>query len=124
MFELNVRTHFCAAHHLVGYRGDCAANHGHTWEVTVFVSGERLDDNGFLIDFRDLKNTVGKVVKTLDHSDLNALDTFQKDSPTSENIARFLFTELSDKLNTDRVRVSRISVQETPGVAALYSEDK
>ena len=49
MFEVSVRAHFSAAHHLPGYPGTCASAHGHNWEVEVFVRGEELDDDTLLL---------------------------------------------------------------------------
>lgn len=124
MFELSIKTHFSGAHHLEGYPGKCAEHHGHTWKVEVFVRGEKLDKDGILIDFSSLRETVGSVLNTIDHSDLNTLDAFKKQSPTSENIAAFLFKQLSTDLNCDTYRISRVSVQETPGTKADYWEEK
>ena len=32
-YEINVQTHFSAAHHLRGYPGNCEKPHGHNWIV-------------------------------------------------------------------------------------------
>jgi len=120
MFEISVRTHFSAAHHLEGYGGACASLHGHNWEVEVFVSGERLNNTGILLDFRVLKDAVTELLDGLDHSDLNALDVFKGKNPTSENIAEFLHGELSRKLNSESYHISRVTIHETPGTGASY----
>jgi len=44
-------------------------------------------------------------------------------NPTSENIARFLYGELSRKLNADGVKVSRVKVSETPAAGVCYWEE-
>lgn len=122
MFEVSVRTHFSGAHHLEGYPGKCAAHHGHNWEVEVFVRGERLNDIGILADFRHIKDAVKNILDKIDHSDLNTSDAFKEENPTSENIARFLYRELSAKLNCDTYKIHRVSVRETPGTGASYWE--
>ncbi|MFC1462654.1 6-carboxytetrahydropterin synthase QueD [Verrucomicrobiota bacterium] len=121
MFEVSVRMHFSAAHHLEGYRGGCEEQHGHNWEVEVFVGGDALDEIGMLVDFRDVKGVLAAELDRLDHHDLNTLDVFGANNPTSERIAEFLFNKLSRKLNTENRHVSRVSVQETPGAKASYS---
>ena len=123
MFEVSVRSHFSAAHHLDGYRGGCEAQHGHNWEIEVYIEGEKLDEIGMLVDFRDVKDALAAELDKLDHRDLNTLDMFGADNPTSERIAEFLFKELSKKLNVEGRRVSRVSVQETPGSTASYAGD-
>ena len=123
VFEIYVETHFSAAHCLKGYPGDCARVHGHNWIIEVFVRCRRLNDIGIGIDFRDIKQAVRDVVQRLDHSNLNELPPFKHENPTSENIARFLYHELAERLNSDDVSISRIKVSETPGAGATYWEE-
>ena len=123
MYELSVKTHFSAAHRLVGYAGQCANPHGHNWEVEIAVRGAQLNDLGILVDFRELKSAVREALQELDHCDLNSLPPFLKTNPTSENIARYLHERLSAKPISAGCRVSRVTVCETPGTAASYWED-
>jgi 6-pyruvoyltetrahydropterin/6-carboxytetrahydropterin synthase len=122
MFELKVRSRFSAAHRLEGYAGKCATLHGHNWDVDVLVSGEDLDGQGILVDFKVLKQAVVQVLEEIDHRDLNEVNAFRSVNPTSENIARYLFRCLSQKLNQPAYRVSRVSVWETSESCASYWE--
>jgi len=122
MYEVSITTHFSAAHHLKGYAGACSALHGHNWEVEVFVRGEKLNATGILLDFRKLKDAVGRLLKALDHADLNRLKMFEGANPTSENLARLLFAKLARKLNCAEYRVAKVTVRETPGSRASYWE--
>ena len=122
MYELSIRTHFSAAHHLEGYAGSCASHHGHNWDVEVFVQGDRLNDTGILVDFRRLRERVKRVMAAIDHSDLNTLDAFRDRNPTSENVARFLYGRLTEELEEEACRLSRVAVRETPGTQASYWE--
>lgn len=121
MYELSVKKHFSAAHHLSGYNGKCAEMHGHNWEIDVFVAGEKLNDIGILLDFRLLKDMVGDILGELDHADLNQLDSFKTANPTSENIARFVCDRLSERIEELNCRVSRVIVRETPETSASYT---
>jgi 6-pyruvoyltetrahydropterin/6-carboxytetrahydropterin synthase len=123
VFEVYVQTHFSAAHRLEGYPGDCSRTHGHNWIVEVFVKCSALNDIGIGVDFRDIKLSVKEVLSGLDHFDLNDLEPFKKTNPTSENIAKFLYKELSRKLNAHTVQVSKVKVSETPGAGAFYWEE-
>lgn len=123
VFEVYVKSHFSAAHSLRGYPGDCARVHGHNWMVEVFVRCAQLDELGIGIDFRDIKAAVTEVLAGLDHRDLNDLPLFADQNPSSENIARFLYKELSRKLNTREIHISRVKVSETPGAGAFYWEE-
>lgn len=65
---------FDSAHQLVGHKGKCANVHGHTYKLEVILKGllkgpENESDEGFVIDFSDVKDIVKKiVVDQLDHS--------------------------------------------------------
>ncbi len=120
MFELSVKSHFSAAHRLVAYDGSCAALHGHNWDVEVFIRGEELDASGLLVDFKEVKAAVKRVLADVDHVDLNATDAFGALSPSSENIARFLYERLSEEINDERCAVHRVAVYETPTSRAVY----
>jgi 6-pyruvoyltetrahydropterin/6-carboxytetrahydropterin synthase len=120
MFELSVKSHFSAAHRLVEYDGSCAALHGHNWDVEVFIRGEELDASGLLVDFKEVKAAVKRVLELVDHVDLNATDAFGNLSPSSENIARFLYDRLSEEINDERCAVHRVAVDETPTSRAVY----
>lgn len=122
MYRLKIHTYFAAAHCLTHYQGDCENLHGHNWRVEVAVTARELDKAGLGIDFKILKAETNALLKTLDHKYLNNLAPFADLSPSSENIARFLYHELSSKLNTDNVRVEMITVWESDFANASYYE--
>jgi 6-pyruvoyltetrahydropterin/6-carboxytetrahydropterin synthase len=123
VFEVYIKTHFSAAHCLEGYQGDCARIHGHNWIIEVFVQCKELDNIGIGIDFRDIKKAVKEVLSELDHFNLNELPPFREVNPTSENISKYLYQQLSKKLNSDVIKVSKIKTSETPGAGAFYWEE-
>lgn len=82
-----------------------------------------MNEIGIAMDFREIKEAVKEVLSEMDHADLNDLPAFQHLNPTSENVAQFLYREVSRRLNTQRTRVSRVKVCETPGAGASYWEE-
>jgi 6-pyruvoyltetrahydropterin/6-carboxytetrahydropterin synthase len=123
IFELSVETHFSAAHALKGYPGDCANLHGHNWIIQVYVQCRDLDSIGIGIDFRVVKDHVQDVLSGLDHGYLNELPAFRNINPSSENVARYLYGELVKRIQSDRIKVSRVRVSETPNTGAVYWEE-
>ena len=89
----------------------------------MFLRGLELDATGVLVDFGNVKEAVAVAVKQLDHTDLNGLPAFAVANPTTENLARFLFGELSAKLSDERYRIFRVRVSESPSTAVSYTED-
>ena len=122
MYELEITKHFSGAHKLAGYPGDCRKLHGHNWNVTVLLQASELDEIGIALDFKILKKELNEVIGRFDHAYLNELEEFADCNPTSENLARIIYGELSVRLNDDRIKVARVSVEESPGSRASYFE--
>jgi 6-pyruvoyltetrahydropterin/6-carboxytetrahydropterin synthase len=120
--EVTIEMEFSSAHALRGYRGKCENTHGHNYKVEVHVVGDRLNDIGLLVDFRDLKDATRRVVDYLDHKNINDLPPFDVElNPSAENLAMFFFHEVSQAINGDRVRVHKVRVWETSTCSATYS---
>jgi 6-pyruvoyltetrahydropterin/6-carboxytetrahydropterin synthase len=123
MYRLMIKTSFAAAHNLINYQGDCENLHGHNWRVEVVVAAKELDKAGLGIDFKILKKQTNSLLDELDHKYLNDLTPFQNDSPSSENISRYLFERLSETLNNEKITVEKINVWESENACASYSLD-
>lgn len=123
MYELKIITQFAAAHRLENFCGKCEALHGHNWKVEVFLVGEQLDEAGLLLDFGQIKAGTKTLLEEFDHKYLNELEAFRKQNPSSENLARHLFDQLTTVLNRDGVRVSRVNVWESDTSCASYYRD-
>ncbi|MBW1716709.1 MAG: 6-carboxytetrahydropterin synthase QueD [Deltaproteobacteria bacterium] len=122
MFELKVITDFAAAHQLRNFRGNCERLHGHNWKVEVTLSGDKLNEAGLLIDFREIKEATDGILKELDHSFLNDLPQFKNENPSSENIAAYLFQKLSGELNDNHLKVTKVTAWESDSTCASYSD--
>jgi 6-pyruvoyltetrahydropterin/6-carboxytetrahydropterin synthase len=118
MFEVKVQGSFSAAHNLRDYSGDCERLHGHNWLVELAVGGVR-DDSGMVVDFRILKDSLGRVLGGLDHQYLNDLDYFKKRNTTTENIAEYIYGEASHSIPAG-LRIAYVSVWESPGSGVTY----
>lgn len=120
MYELKIITEFSAAHNLRDFRGKCEALHGHNWKVEVVVSGEELDGSGVVLDFAEVKAATSEVMSEIDHRYLNELPFFIEHNPSSENIARYIFERLQEKITDERVRVQRVTAWESQDACATY----
>ena len=122
IYEVYIKDYFAAAHVLKGYDGDCANMHGHNWIVEAYIQCTKLDSLGIGIDFLEVKIAVKDVLSKLDHTTLNENPAFTRINPTSETLSKFLFVELSSRLNTDHIKVSKVMVLESPGCGSSYQE--
>jgi 6-pyruvoyltetrahydropterin/6-carboxytetrahydropterin synthase len=121
MYDLTIIAEFEAAHQLPDYPGKCCRLHGHNWKVEVTVNGKELNHLGMVMDFKELKAEVGKVIDTLDHYYLNDLPTFKTILPTAENIAKYIYDTLAnDPVFQKNITVRCVQVWETPRSAVKY----
>ena len=99
-----------AAHRLeLNYESKCRHLHGHNWKITVYCRSEKLDENGMVVDFSEIKHRIKRV---LDHQVLNEVLPF---NPTAENIARWCTEQIPHCYKT--------VVQESEGNVASYEVD-
>jgi 6-pyruvoyltetrahydropterin/6-carboxytetrahydropterin synthase len=111
--------HLEAAHRLpnvpTGHK--CARLHGHSFQVSIHVSGPVHPKTGWIMDFADLKTAFAPVFDALDHRYLN--DVPGLDNPTSENLARWIWQKLKPSLPA----LSKIVVEETCTSGCIYLGD-
>ena len=98
---------FDSAHYLPQHKGKCKKLHGHTYFLHVTVKGE-IDEQGFVIDFGDLKQIVNPVIDLLDHNYLNDI----LETPTCENLLIWIENEL--KQQAPFLKISKLRLYETP----------
>jgi 6-pyruvoyltetrahydropterin/6-carboxytetrahydropterin synthase len=120
MYELKVIAHFAAAHQLKMVAKKCENLHGHNWKVEACMTGEKLNEAGVLIDFGEIKQHLSKIIETLDHKYLNELDYFRDGNPSSENITRYIATQLQKSFTDPGIKVSRVTVWESVDACATY----
>ncbi len=122
MYRIFIDTHFAASHQLHGYQGMCKDLHGHTWKVRVEIVTNRTNEIGISFDFKELKSITESVIQRLDHGHINDIPPFDKENPTAENLARYIYREVRQKLPTF-VRISQVTIWESAIYAISYSEE-
>ncbi|MFZ4450505.1 6-carboxytetrahydropterin synthase QueD [Salibacterium aidingense] len=126
-YELNKDMQLAAAHFIpAAAAGKCANVHGHTYVINVTIAGDKLDQTGFLVDFKTIKEIVHD---RFDHSLLNEDNAFaEKENgdpetfPTTEVVARTIWEtiqrELDERMN--QPRCLQVLVRETPTSYVVY----
>ncbi len=135
MFRVTREIDFCYGHRLLNYRGKCRHLHGHNAKVIITVEASRLDEQGMVIDFGDLKDVVSRWIDDhLDHRmilsrDDPAVPVLQElgeplyllqTNPTAENIAK----QIADFAIEKGFPVVEVRLWETPRCFATYCPDK
>ena len=121
MFEVTIEQTFAAGHALRNYHGKCENVHGHNYRCQLTLAGEQLDQTGLLMDFVELKRVLLSVIDRLDHQWLNEFPPFDVLNPSAENMARYIYDEVSQGLKTRAgVRVGLVRLWETDTANATY----
>lgn len=121
---------FDMAHRLSFHEGKCKNIHGHTYKLQATFEADVLE-NGLVVDFYNINTLLKKITDVFDHSimlyngdgvnvvllsvlkqcGMKIVETDYE--PTAENMAKEIFEILSNK-NTDRCRVTKVRLYETP----------
>ncbi|WHZ17964.1 MAG: 6-carboxytetrahydropterin synthase QueD [Rhodanobacteraceae bacterium] len=107
LFNVWKEFRFDAAHRLdAGDDGDPRYRrvHGHSYQVEVWLRGP-LTERGWVVDMGDLERRIGVARDALDHRMLNEVEGLG--IPTMENIAAFVWKQLGDLPQLQRVVVKR-----------------
>jgi 6-pyruvoyltetrahydropterin/6-carboxytetrahydropterin synthase len=88
--------------------------HGHNYTLEVTVKGDVDKKSGFVVDLKDLKETMNReVIDAMDHRFLNKeVPEFATAVPTTENLAIAIWKRLEGKMSM--ARLHRVRVYETP----------
>lgn len=85
----------------------CARLHGHSFQITLHVTGEVDPKLGWILDFAELTRAFEPIHALLDHRYLN--DVPGLENPTSELLARFVL----ERVSLPNGKLSAVSVAET-----------
>lgn len=118
MFRISKSFAFSASHQLAGLppMHPCSRLHGHNYVVEIELASERLDEVGFVFDYRAMDGFKRWVDEVLDHRHLNDV-LGAGTNPTAELLAAFLFSRARELLGE---RVTAVAVCETDRTRAEY----
>lgn len=131
MYTISKEFHFSASHILYGLADGhpCGRMHGHNYVIVVELQSQSLNKTGFVKDYRELDPIKKFIDEELDHKHLNDIpDPFKSSfplfpgNPSAENMARALFN-VFQFIMPDDVKISAVTVKETPKTAARYERN-
>ena len=118
----------CTVEENLAMFGKCNRLHGHTYTLTVEVSGRIDDKTGMILNYFDLDKIVKPIVDgRLDHEFMN--EVFPEVLTTAENmvqiISRWLIVEFNyaqpEELPSLRYILESLTLSETPKTTAKWS---
>ena len=120
-YETTVTGSFAARHAVRTPAGDLEEPHEHTWRVTAAFRADRLDDDGFVVDFIAARDALGRITGELAGSDLN--ESVAGSAPagaSAERVAEYIAAAIAAE---GPARLHCVRVTEAPGCEAAYYPD-
>ncbi|HKF47036.1 MAG TPA: 6-carboxytetrahydropterin synthase QueD [Terracidiphilus sp.] len=93
----------------------CHRMHGHSFRIEIYAEGPVDPKLGWVMDFAEIKEAFTPIEDQLDHRCLNDIEGLE--NPTSENLARWIWTRLQPALPA----LSKIVVRETCTTGCIYT---
>lgn len=123
IFKVKKTMELAVSHKLdLPYESPCSRNHGHSLLITVYCAAHKLNENGMVIDFTEIKKIVHG---QLDHRYLNDIEGLSWEqagagrilhmNPTAERLAEWIYMQIDS--------CYRVDVQESIGNVATYEEE-
>lgn len=109
--KISVKSQFRASHYHDGALDEPI--HDHTFVYIVTLTGP-LNEEGFLVDFREVEQFLNELNKGLSFKVLNKIIP----NSTTENVAIFLFNKIKEKFP----QICKIEVFEKENYSVIYEE--
>ena len=104
MYTLAVRRDFIARHFLIG--GDWGPENqpnSHHYLLELRLSGESLDQHGYLVDIVEVEKHLAEIVGTYREQMLNDLPEFSGLNPSLEHFSRILCSAFNQRLTAANI---------------------
>jgi 6-pyruvoyl-tetrahydropterin synthase len=111
MYKVGVREHVMIAHSFRGELfGPAQRLHGATYVIDVEFSGERLDENGVVVDIGRAGDALKAVLSDLQYRNLDEVPALAGQNTTTEFLARLVFDRMQARLAKGELGPSSASV--------------
>ena len=133
MFKVSKTIYFNYGHRLMNCHDKCSHLHGHSARVAIEMTAPKLDRQGMVVNFYDIRETIGAWIdKHLDHKMILCKDDplvkvlrkagepvlVVKENPTAEMISKWIFCEARRM----KLPVSKVTLWENQDSFAVYEE--
>jgi len=92
----------------------CKAVHGHTYQLTIYIENELVENLDWVMDFAVVKSVVKPIIDIVDHKYMNDIEGLE--NPTCEKIAIWLW----DRIKAGIPSLKKIELNETPTSGVVY----
>lgn len=114
MFKVAVKDHFMIAHSLKGEAfGPAQRMHGVTFNVTLELHAQQLDDNDIIYDIGHMQAVLQETIAPLHFRNLDELPQFEGKNTTTEFLACWLHGRIAEQLRGKFRGDARVVLEES-----------
>lgn len=124
MYSVIIKSSFKASHAVKMPDGTIEKPHWHDWKLASSFSRESLDELGFAIEFGHCQDIINSAIETLNNKNINELEIFTQNYPTTELIAKFIFEQIATRLLGTGITLDHIELTEQPNCLVRYSSQQ
>ncbi|HEX7997881.1 MAG TPA: 6-carboxytetrahydropterin synthase [Pyrinomonadaceae bacterium] len=124
MYTVAVRQDFVAQHYLLGViSGPESRLHSHDYKIEVRLEGERLSEQGYLIDIDLIKENLETLLGKYRDRSLNDAPEFAGLNPSVEHFARILCAELRKHIEAPGLQAITVRLWEDENAWASFRQE-
>jgi len=123
MYTVAVKREFVAQHFLIG--GDWGAEnewHSHHYQVEVQLTGQTLDQHGYLVDIVDIEANLDALVAYFRDKTLNDLPEFAGLNPSIEHFSRIFWQAIAGRIQAPNLARMGVTIWENDIAWASYEQ--
>jgi len=121
MYTIIIKENFNAFHSVMLPCGTLEEPHKHNWQIEIGVKSEKLDKNGFAVEFLWLKDKLKDVVQVFEGKNLNETIFFTPNLPTAELVCKSVHDNLKKHLPKG-VYMDYTLIEEAAGCLVKYTD--
>ncbi len=120
MYEVGLKRHFIARHFIPDGPPGEREPHSHDYVVEATLRGESLDAKGYVFDIVELKHAMDASLGKYHDQFLNNLPDLKGVSPSMENLARVLCSDIRARIRPGNLKSMEIKIWESPTAWAAF----
>jgi 6-pyruvoyltetrahydropterin/6-carboxytetrahydropterin synthase len=121
MYAIAQRRPFITQHILPNAVGREREWHSHPYEVELTLFGEKLDENGYLVDLDEINAAMDTLIDYFQDKTLNDLPEFDGVNPSLENFCRIFWTRYIESIDTSNLAEVRVRLWKHENAYASFS---
>ncbi len=113
-YSLGVQQVFSAKHYLIG--GDFGPEsdlHSHDYRVEIIFEGNKLSENGFLVNIATVQTHLSRLAARFNGSTLNSLPEFEGKNPSCEEFCNVFLDAIKKELARENLSGVEVKIWES-----------